>query len=284
VTGANVITPRAAFFGCILLMVSIFALDLADGSKIWLHVLYVFPIAATAYYCGRALLVASIVGISLALQLMTLVAYEIPALDILFNIVVALTSAAVIVAFARAARMSIVRSEALAITDALTQLHNRRGFESALSVEIARQRCHGGALSLAVLDLDRFKELNDRRGHEAGDQALKLLGDVLRKSARPCDSTARIGGDEFVIVMPKTPRADCALLCRSLSAAIVEKMASAGFSITASIGFATFEQAPDSIWAALQRADQAMYGVKSCRVPRSQLIENTGAIELTSHI
>jgi PleD family two-component response regulator len=156
-----------------------------------------------------------------------------------FNIVVTLTSAAMIVAFARCARTNIVRSEALATTDVLTQLHNRRGFESALTVEIARQRRNGGALSVAVLDLDRFKELNDRRGHEAGDQGLRLLGDVLRKSTRPSDSTA-----------------------------IVERMASAGFSITASIGYATFDQAPDSIWAALQRADQAMYGVKACGRPR----------------
>jgi two-component system, cell cycle response regulator len=103
--------------------------------------------------------------------------------------------------------VSIVRSEALAITETLTQLHNRRGFESTLAVEIARQRRHGGALSLAVLDLDRFKELNDRRGHEAGDQALRLLGDVLRSGTRRSDSTARIGGDEFVIVMPRTPQA-----------------------------------------------------------------------------
>jgi diguanylate cyclase (GGDEF)-like protein len=262
-------TARGAFFGCILLMVSIFALDLADGAKVWLHVLYVFPIAAIAYYCERALPVGIIVGISLALQLLTLVAYEIPAPAILFNTVVALTSAVMIVAFARSARVSIVRSEAMAITDALTQLHNRRGFESTLTVEIARQRRHGGALSLAVLDLDRFKELNDRRGHEAGDQALRLLGDVLRNGTRPCDSTARIGGDEFVIVMPKTPQADCALLCCNLSTAIIERMASAGFAITASIGFATFEKAPDSIWAALQRADQAMYGVKARRRPRS---------------
>jgi diguanylate cyclase (GGDEF)-like protein len=269
VTRTIAITTRGVFLGCIFLMVSIFALDLADGSKVWLHVLYVFPIAATAYYCERVLVLGIVVALSLALQLLTLVAYGIPALAILLNIVIALASAAMIVAFARSARMNIARIEALAITDELTQLHNRRGFESILTAEIARQRRHGGALSLAVLDLDRFKELNDRRGHDAGDQALRLLGDVLRKGTRASDSPARIGGDEFVIVMPKTPAADCALLCCNLSAVIVESMALAGFSVTASIGFASFEQAPDSIAAALQRADHAMYGVKACRGPRA---------------
>jgi diguanylate cyclase (GGDEF)-like protein len=262
------ITTRGVFLGCIFLMVSIFALDLADGSKVWLHVLYVFPIAATAYYCERALVLGSVVAFSLALQLMTLLAYEIPTPAILLNIAIALASAAMIVAFARSARTNVARIEALAITDELTQLHNRRGFESRLTAEIASQRRHGGALSLAVLDLDRFKELNDRRGHDAGDQALRLLGEVLRKGTRASDSPARIGGDEFVIVMPQTAAADCALLCCNLSTAIVENMASAGFSITASIGFASFDKPPDSLSAALRRADHAMYGVKACRRSR----------------
>src|SRR5579862_6786835 len=95
------ITSRGVFFGCVLLMVLIFVLDLTDGSKVWLHVLYVFPIAASAYYCKRTLQVGILVGISLALQLMTLVAYEIPAPAILLNIVIALASAGMIVAFAR---------------------------------------------------------------------------------------------------------------------------------------------------------------------------------------
>jgi diguanylate cyclase (GGDEF)-like protein len=271
VTRAKDIAARRVFFGCIFLMASIFALDLADGSKVWLHGLYVFPIAATAYYCERAVPLGVVVGISLVLQLLTLIVYGIPALAILLNIIIALASAGMIAAFARSARIRIAKIEALAVTDALTQLHNRRGFESILAMEIAQQRRHGGALSLALLDLDRFKELNDRRGHEAGDQALRLLGNVLRTGIRPSDSTARIGGDEFVIVMPKTPAADCALLCCNLSAAIVDSMASAGFSITASIGFASFEQAPDSISMALRRADHAMYGVKACRGSRSSV-------------
>jgi PleD family two-component response regulator len=69
--------------------------------------------------------------------------------------------------------------------------------------------------------------------------------------------------------MPETAAADCALLCCNLSMAIVDKMASAGFSVTASIGFASFEQAPDSISAALQRADHAMYGAKACHGSRT---------------
>jgi diguanylate cyclase (GGDEF)-like protein len=246
-------------------MVSIFGIDLADGSKIWLHVLYVFPIASSAFYCERTILLAVAVAIAGGLQLLTLIAYEMPVSSIAVNIVIELASGAMIVILTRGARSKIARMEALTVTDELTRLRNRRGLESVIRREIARQQRYGGVFSLAILDLDRFKELNDDQGHAAGDRALELTGRVLSKHTRQSDSVGRLGGDEFVIVMPDTQRRECAALCRSLSTAIIRRMTVADFSITASIGFATFEQAPDSVSMALQRADRAMYAVKATR-------------------
>ncbi len=116
-----------------------------------------------------------------------------------------------------------------------------------------------------MLDLDRFKELNDSKGHEAGDQALRLLGTILLEHTRHSDSIARLGGDEFVIMMPNMVKADCATLCRELSATISQRMAERGFTITASIGCATFEEPPESLAAALRKADKAMYAAKARR-------------------
>jgi diguanylate cyclase (GGDEF)-like protein len=259
------ITSRAVYLASVLAMVSIFALDLLDGSEIWLHVLYVFPIAASAFYCEGTLLVGLAVAMAGGLQLLTLIAYEMPVWSIAANMVIELASAAVIVILTRSARSSIARMEALTVTDELTRLPNRRGVESVIRREIARQRRHGGVLSVAVLDLDRFKEVNDYQGHAAGDRALKLIGKVLSQYTRESDSVARLGGDEFVIVMPDTRGTECAALCRSLSRAIVRRMTVADLSITASIGFATFEEAPDSVSMALQKADHAMYAVKAGR-------------------
>jgi diguanylate cyclase (GGDEF)-like protein len=262
VTSTSAAPRRAVYLASILAMVSIFGLDLADGSTIWLHVLYVFPIAASAFYCEGALLVGLGVAIAGGLQLLTLMTYQMPGWSIAANSVIDLVSAAVIVIFMRSARADMARMEALSVTDELTRLPNRRGAESVIRHEIARQQRYGGVLSVAVLDLDRFKEVNDYRGHAAGDRALKLIGEVLIRHTRESDSVARLGGDEFVIIMPDTRRGECAAHCRSLSNAIVRRMMVADLPVTASIGFATFEEAPDSVSTALQKADRAMYAVK----------------------
>jgi diguanylate cyclase (GGDEF)-like protein len=256
---------RAVYLASILAMVSIFGLDLADGSKIWLNILYVFPIVASAFYCERTRLVVVGVAIAGGLQLLTLITYELPVWSIAANIVIELASAAVIVIFTRSARANIARMEALTVTDELTRLPNRRGVESVIRREIARRRRYGGVFSVAVLDLDRFKEVNDYQGHAVGDRALKLIGEVLSRCTRESDSVARLGGDEFVIVMPDTQGTECAALCRGLSRAITRRMTLADLSITASIGFATFEEAPGSVSIALQKADRAMYAVKASR-------------------
>jgi diguanylate cyclase (GGDEF)-like protein len=265
VTSPQSLSSRLMFLANIFAMTSIFGLDLADGSRIWLHVLYVFPISAIAFCCERTSLVVIGVVISNVLQLLTLIAYGMPGVPIVANLTIAFASGTMIAVLSRAARVNIARIEALTITDPLTRLHNRRGFGFALDKEIARQKRYGGVFSVVVLDLDRFKALNDSQGHDAGDRALSLLADVLRESTRQSDLIARLGGDEFAIVMPNTSEAECASVCRHLSTTIGSRMALADFAITASIGYATFERAPASVSTALQRADLAMYAVKSKR-------------------
>jgi diguanylate cyclase (GGDEF)-like protein len=130
-------------------------------------------------------------------------------------------------------------------------------------MEITRQKRYGGVFSLAILDLDNFKEVNDAEGHHVGDKALRLLADVLRAYTRKSDSLGRLGGDEFAILMPNTQQEDCVSLCDQLAAKIALRMADAGFAITASVGSTTFERAPESTHEALQLADKAMYSAKA---------------------
>ena len=261
--------PGAIFLTSILAMAAIFCVDLADGSEIWSQVFYLFPICAIAFSCERLTWVMVGVLLSVVLQLLTFLAYTISAPSVIANWLITLAASAMTVGLARVARSRFARIETLATTDDLTGLHNRRGLESLAEREIARQKRHGGAFSLAVVDLDRFKELNDSKGHEVGDRALRYLGNVLRESTRHSDSIARLGGDEFTILMPNTQETDCAALCQQLSAAIARQMKDAGFAITASIGYTTCNDAPDSVATAIQKADEAMYAAKAMRTSRA---------------
>ena len=91
---------------------------------------------------------------------------------------------------------------------ALTGALNRKGMDEALESEVGRLRRQGGSLSLALLDIDNFKKLNDSLGHAAGDAALVHLTEVTHQAIRPQDTLARYGGEEFVVLLPNTPLED----------------------------------------------------------------------------
>ena len=255
--------PTLIVLASLAAMVTIFLADVADGKDIWLHVLYLFPIGVLAFYCRG--LAAAIIGLLLAFafQLLTLFDYDLPMASVVANMFIGLAANLLTAGLARLARSRSIALEVLATTDALTGLLNRRGFEAIAEREIARQGRYGGTFSLALLDLNRFKQLNDTRGHEEGDRALRLLGDILRANLRQVDSAARIGGDEFVILMPQTEATDGAALCRKLSSLIVEQMAEAGLPLTASVGMVSCDRAPDSLAGLMQQADEAMYAEKA---------------------
>ena len=160
--------------------------------------------------------------------------------------------------------LELDNASALARHDPLTDVLNRKGLDEALTREIAAMRRKEVPLSLSLLDIDNFKRLNDRHGHEAGDQALVHLADVARRSIRPTDTLARYGGEEFVIVMPETT-ADQAIevmtrlqreLTRAIFLADKEKVL-----ITFSAGVAQLG-VDESGHDAIKRADRAMYLAK----------------------
>jgi len=169
-------------------------------------------------------------------------------------------------ALARQLAVALREQERLAVTDALTGLHNRRFFDDTMRREVARARRSGRPLSLVVLDLDHFKRINDERGHHAGDVALVQAAARLQGITRAGDVVARFGGEEFVWLLPDTDEAGAAILAERLRAALcaepVEISDACRVPVTGSLGVASAVGLVDDV-TLLRDADRAMYRAKA---------------------
>lgn len=163
----------------------------------------------------------------------------------------------------RRAQEELVR---LAHTDYLTGIHNRRFFMQRLAEEIERVRRHGSQLSVLLFDLDHFKKVNDQCGHHAGDEILKSVADVSMQVKRITDVAARIGGEEFALLLPETDQTGAVRMAQRLRQSVARIRHPAAdakkLSITASIGVATVSALTQDVENVLNHADDALYKAK----------------------
>lgn len=254
--------PHGMTFGLVAASVlAIFAADFALPADVRLHGLYVFPLAIVARYCAPLWQSITVLLMTTALQLLAFSMQPAAAPSLISDVIAPVAASVLILMLARAWRRSYLRAVRLAAVDPLTGLGNRRAWFGQLEAQLSRQRRYGGTFSLAVLDLDGFKSLNDSQGHCAGDEALRLVAEVLRTRTRECDSLGRIGGDEFGILMPDTG-AECSGMLRELCDTLASRTAAAGCAVTASIGCRTFDAPPGSPADAHRQADLVMYEAK----------------------
>jgi diguanylate cyclase (GGDEF)-like protein len=183
----------------------------------------------------------------------------------------ALALATILAAFARMGLVfrdlrALVETRRQALTDDLTAMPNRRHFQRRLRDAITASRASGDSLALLLFDLDRFKELNDTLGHDAGDQLLCQVGERLRAVLRATDSAARLGGDEFgVLLCGPCDSSHAELVADKILAVIGEPFPIKGVNlrVTASIGIALFPEHAADHEQLMQHADVAMYDAKS---------------------
>jgi diguanylate cyclase (GGDEF)-like protein len=159
------------------------------------------------------------------------------------------------------------RLESLAITDELTQLYNRRHFQDMLEKEMRRSVRDDRPLSLLFLDLDHFKQFNDRWGHTEGDGELSRVATIVMKNVRSTDSAFRYGGEELAVLLPSCPKSQALPVAEKIRAAVNARPSRASKTekpyTTVSIGVATFPEDGDAMRAFVDAADAALYAAKA---------------------
>jgi len=165
-------------------------------------------------------------------------------------------------------RANVQMSVAMAVTDSLTGVHNRNYLESHLGNLVQRALRDGKSAALLMLDLDRFKEINDSHGHAAGDEALKEFTIRVRREIRGIDLLARFGGEEFVVLMPDADAAQGQAVAERLRQLVAEEPFRLNYSgidipVTVSIGVAISQRDTDTGEDMLRRADEALYAAKN---------------------
>jgi diguanylate cyclase (GGDEF)-like protein len=170
----------------------------------------------------------------------------------------------------------VMQLAAAARTDSLTQLANRRELEGRFAAELERSTRTARPLSILVLDLDWFKEYNDRFGHSAGDRVLVMLAQALKRATRTSDVVARLGGEEFGVLAPETDETEAYLLSERLRAEMRTAFARETEKMTISCGVATFPVHGITSGELLHAADRALYEAKESGRDRSVVFQQAG--------
>jgi len=259
--------PRgpAAIWGTALASVALIAMiDYATGVEVRTFPLYYGPISLVAWHRGRTaavVLAAVCAGSWLASNLVAGLRYSGTPIW-LINTGVQGASFATVGVLIAVLREAAARERLLSRTDLLTSLLNSRAFYEEAHRLLSLCRRKGYPVTVAYIDLDNFKEVNDRAGHRAGDDVLRTVGRVLGESVRPSDVLARLGGDEFAMLLPDAETRAAAAMLDRLRLLLASALASAPVPVTASIGAVTFMTPPTDVEEMVHDADAAMYTAK----------------------
>lgn len=240
------------------------AVDGVIGVEVSTSIFYVAPISLVTWYAGRrAGLYLAFVAAAVWMLTDRLWDLRYSHISIQFwNAGVRLAIFVLIAVLLSEVRMLLRQVQESARRDGLTGLLNARAFHFELAEELRRLQRFQRPFSLAYIDLDNFKRVNDRRGHGEGDSVLRRVADVLSHCARETDRVARLGGDEFAVLLVETPAEVGARAVAHLQRNLLEEMEKGGWPVGFSVGVVTFETAPASAGEALAVADGIMYGVK----------------------
>ena len=228
-----------------------------------LEPLLLLPVVIASWYGN----LTTGLSVSFITALATLVSYDhsflaLPATDAIYTALIYLSSLCIMSILIDNFSAVFKVEEAAAEHDHLTGLLNLRGLSSIVEEEIARTKRYHHPFTIAYIDIDDFKAINDTKGHCEGDRILCKLAKIITTSFRESDYISRIGGDEFVCLLPETKQPDAKVVFDKLQRNLDEEFNAEDAIVTFSIGVVTFESAPPNTQTALALVDKVMYRVK----------------------
>jgi diguanylate cyclase (GGDEF)-like protein len=243
------------FMGCI---------DVLIGTELSFSIFYLLPISLVTWFAGRrsGILISLISAATwFSADLVGGTIYS-SSLIPYWNTAVRLGFFLITTYLLSVFKAKLDREEDLAKLDPLTKVANRRHFYDLAEMEVRRSLRYERPLTIAYIDVDDFKKVNDRFGHHTGDALLTLVASTVQKNLRETDSIARLGGDEFAILLPETGRQSTQEVISRLHRLLSEAMQKKEWPVTFSIGAMTFIRPPAAVDEMIKRVDDLMYAAK----------------------
>ncbi len=256
---------RLLLFISLLLVFVIGGLDVLTGYELAFSLFYVLSISLVTWYTNPRLgLLTSAISalVWLAADILSGNRYSTTVIPV-WNSCIRFSFFAIITWLLSSLQASVKREGQLARTDFLTEAVNSRQFHNLAQMELERFRRYGHPFTIAYLDLDNFKAVNDHLGHAAGDQALRVIVECAQRHLRKTDIVARLGGDEFALFLPETDLDATRIAITKVQTALVRELLRHNWPITFSIGVLTCcREAPATSDELVNLADRLMYQAK----------------------
>jgi diguanylate cyclase (GGDEF)-like protein len=240
-------------------------LDFYTGYELAFSLFYIIPLSLATWLLDRRYgVIASLISafVWVVADAASGHTYSHPLIPV-WNTFIRLSFFIIITWLLSAVKRTLEHEKELSYTDYLTGAVNLRLFLKLVEIEINRSQRLQCPLTLAYIDLDNFKSVNDEFGHLAGDEVLRAIARTAKKQLRKTDIIARLGGDEFALLLPETSQEAARVVLAKLQAALFEEMQQNHWPITFSIGVVTCEAASPNTEELIRMADERMYSVKN---------------------
>lgn len=262
------LNKRTKSFWIVLGFVLVLFLGVIDnltGSDLSFLVLYLVPILLVTWFAGRGMGVMMSIASTMVWFMHDIIPeFSFPHPFISYGSLTLKLSLFLIFTYILSElKNALEREKEFAIVDYLTKVSNRRFFFESANIEMKKASRYKHPLTIAYLDIDSFKIVNDSLGHNTGDTVLCLIASTIKNNIRINDLVGRIGGDEFAIMLPETEHDSAKIVIRRVQKSLADAMQKNGWAVTCSIGVVTFTSLPNSIDEIIKKTDELMYSVKN---------------------